>query len=104
MLSVFAADDIVERYDNLSKCVSDRNEKLHVTLTRSMSVQDGLHEMMGWMEGVEASLKENESIPLDSAVLGDILSKKVVRFLLFIKVILKKQQHSLQTTLQIFFF
>ncbi|XP_078788478.1 dystonin isoform X43 [Oryzias latipes] len=70
-------DDIVERYDNLSKCVSDRNEKLHVTLTRSMSVQDGLHEMMGWMEGVEASLKENESIPLDSAVLGDILSKKV---------------------------
>ncbi|XP_036071365.1 dystonin isoform X3 [Oryzias melastigma] len=70
-------DDIVERYDNLSKCVTDRNEKLHVTLTRSMSVQDGLHEMMGWMEGVEASLKENESIPLDSAVLGDILSKKV---------------------------
>ncbi|XP_035799942.2 dystonin isoform X23 [Amphiprion ocellaris] len=69
-------DDIAERYDNLSKSVSDRNEKLQITLTRSMSVQDGLDEMMGWMEGVEASVKEKEQIPLDSASIGDILSKE----------------------------
>ncbi|KAK9541668.1 hypothetical protein VZT92_001694 [Zoarces viviparus] len=69
-------DDIVERYDNLSKSVSDRNEKLQITLTRSMSVQDGLDEMMGWMEGVEASVKEKGRIPLDSASIGDILSKE----------------------------
>lgn len=71
-------DDIVERYDNLSKSVSDRNEKLQITLTRSMSVQDGLDEMMGWMEGVEASVKEKGQIPLDSASIGDILSKEAV--------------------------
>lgn len=71
-------DDIVERYDNLSKSVSDRNEKLQITLTRSMSVQDGLDEMMGWMEGVEASVKEKEPIPLDSASIGDILSREAV--------------------------
>ncbi|XP_076598907.1 dystonin isoform X6 [Chaetodon auriga] len=70
-------DDIVERYDNLSKSVSDRNEKLQITLTRSMSVQDGLDEMMGWMEGVEASVKEKGQIPLDSVSIGDILSKEV---------------------------
>ncbi|KAK5908368.1 hypothetical protein CgunFtcFv8_016434 [Champsocephalus gunnari] len=70
------ADDIVERYDNLSKSVSDRNEKLQITLTRSMSVQDGLDEMMGWMEGVEASVKEKGQIPLDSASIGNILSKE----------------------------
>ncbi|XP_074531263.1 dystonin isoform X8 [Halichoeres trimaculatus] len=69
-------DDIGERYDNLSKSVSDRNEKLQITLTRSMSVQDGLDEMMGWMEGVEASVKEKEQIPLDSASIRDILSKE----------------------------
>uniref|UniRef100_A0A4W6G7E5 Dystonin n=1 Tax=Lates calcarifer TaxID=8187 RepID=A0A4W6G7E5_LATCA len=69
-------DDIVERYDNLSKSVSDRNEKLQITLTRSMSVQDGLDEMMGWMEGVEASVNEKGQIPLDSASIGDILSKE----------------------------
>nr|XP_043901250.1 dystonin isoform X2 [Solea senegalensis] len=69
-------DDITERYDNLSKSVSDRNEKLQITLTRSMSVQDGLDEMMAWMEGVEASVKEKEQIPLDSASIGDILSKE----------------------------
>ncbi|XP_029926299.1 dystonin isoform X3 [Myripristis murdjan] len=71
-------DDIVERYDNLSKLVSDRNEKLQITLTRSMSVQDGLDEMMGWMDGVEASVKEKGQIPLDSAAIGDILSKEAV--------------------------
>lgn len=43
-----------------------------------MSVQDGLDEMMGWMEGVEASVKDREQIPLDSASIGDILSKEVV--------------------------
>ncbi|XP_063346924.1 dystonin isoform X8 [Pelmatolapia mariae] len=69
-------DDIVERYDNLSKSVSDRNEKLQITLTRSMSVQDGLDEMMGWMEGVEASVEEKGQISLDSASLGGILSKE----------------------------
>ncbi|XP_067378593.1 dystonin isoform X6 [Channa argus] len=69
-------DDIVESYDNLSKSVSDRNEKLQITLTRSMSVQDGLDEMMGWMEGVEASVKEKGKILLDSASIRDILSKE----------------------------
>uniref|UniRef100_A0A8C8EQP1 Dystonin n=1 Tax=Oncorhynchus tshawytscha TaxID=74940 RepID=A0A8C8EQP1_ONCTS len=67
-------DDIVERYDNLSKSVSDRNEKLQITLTRSLSVQDGLDEMMSWMEGVEESVKEKGQVPLDSAAIGDVLS------------------------------
>lgn len=76
------ADDIVERYDNLSKSVSDRNTKLQITLTRSMSVQDGLDEMMGWMERVEASVKAKEQIPLDSASIGDMLSKEAVGFII----------------------
>ncbi|CAL8257405.1 unnamed protein product [Lota lota] len=69
-------DDIAERYDNLSKSVSDRNEKLQITLTRSMSVQDGLDDMMGWMQGVEESVKEKGQIPLDSPALGSLLSKE----------------------------
>lgn len=73
------SDDIVERYDNLSKSVSDRNEKIQITLTRSMSVQDGLDEMMGWMERVEATVKENKQIPLDSASIAEALSKETVR-------------------------
>lgn len=80
------ADDIVERYDNLSKSVSDRNEKLQITLTRSMSVQDGLDDMMGWMEGVEASVKEKGKIPLDSASIGDFLSKEAVCILVIIRI------------------
>ncbi|XP_059422809.1 dystonin-like [Carassius carassius] len=69
-------DDIVERYDNLSKSVSDRNEKLQVTLTRSLSVQDGLDEMMSWMEKVEESVKEMPKVLLDSSSIADALSKE----------------------------
>ncbi|KAL6487581.1 hypothetical protein MHYP_G00042070 [Metynnis hypsauchen] len=73
-----AVDDIVERYDNLSKSVSDRNEKLQVTLTRSLSVQDGLDEMMNWMEKVEESLEKEAQVPLDSDTIADALSKEAV--------------------------
>uniref|UniRef100_A0A8B9E5S0 Dystonin n=1 Tax=Anser cygnoides TaxID=8845 RepID=A0A8B9E5S0_ANSCY len=61
------SDDIVERYDNLSKSVNERNEKLQITLTRSLSVQDGLDEMLDWMEGVEKSLEEKDQVPLNSS-------------------------------------
>ncbi|NWW69909.1 DYST protein, partial [Climacteris rufus] len=71
-------DDIVERYDNLSKSVNERNEKLQVTLTRSLSVQDGLDEMLDWMEGVEKSLKEQDQVPLNSAAIQDIISKNIM--------------------------
>ncbi|XP_027551797.1 dystonin isoform X9 [Neopelma chrysocephalum] len=71
-------DDIVERYDNLSKSVNERNEKLQVTLTRSLSVQDGLDEMLDWMEGVEKSLKEQEQVPLNSAAIQDNISKSIM--------------------------
>ncbi|XP_075270748.1 dystonin isoform X8 [Opisthocomus hoazin] len=71
-------DDIVERYDNLSKSVNERNEKLQITLTRSLSVQDGLDEMLDWMEGVEKSLEEQDQVPLNSAALQDIISKSIM--------------------------
>ncbi|XP_054053087.1 dystonin isoform X30 [Rissa tridactyla] len=71
-------DDIVERYDNLSKSVNERNEKLQITLTRSLSVQDGLDEMLDWMEGVEKSLEEQDQVPLNSAAIQDIISKSIV--------------------------
>ncbi|XP_062428888.1 dystonin isoform X19 [Rhea pennata] len=71
-------DDIVDRYDNLSKSVNERNEKLQITLTRSLSVQDGLNEMLDWMEGVEKSLEEQGQVPLNSAAIQDIISKSIM--------------------------
>ncbi|XP_064001866.1 dystonin isoform X1 [Pogoniulus pusillus] len=71
-------DDVVERYDNLSKSVNERNEKLQITLTRSLSVQDGLDEMLDWMEGVEKSLEEQDQVPLNSAAIQDIISKSIM--------------------------
>ncbi|XP_008011846.2 dystonin isoform X21 [Chlorocebus sabaeus] len=71
-------DDIVGRYEDLSKSVNERNEKLQITLTRSLSVQDGLDEMLDWMGSVESSLKEQGQVPLHSAALQDIISKNIM--------------------------
>ncbi|KAM5324536.1 dystonin isoform 7-T7 [Glossophaga mutica] len=71
-------DDIVGRYDDLSKSVNERNEKLQITLTRSLSVQDGLDDMLGWMAGVESSLREPGQVPLNSAALQDVISKNIM--------------------------
>ncbi|XP_051853144.1 dystonin isoform X1 [Antechinus flavipes] len=71
-------DDIVGRYDNLSKSINERNEKLQITLTRSLSVQDGLDEMLDWMGSVENSLKEQGQVPLNSAAIQDIISKNMM--------------------------
>ncbi|XP_014443533.1 dystonin [Tupaia chinensis] len=72
-------DDIVGRYDDLSKSVNERNEKLQITLTRSLSVQDGLDEMLDWMGSVESSLKEEQGqMPLNSTALQDIISKNIM--------------------------
>ncbi|XP_054239835.1 dystonin isoform X1 [Indicator indicator] len=71
-------DDVVKRYDNLSKSVNERNEKLQITLTRSLSVQDGLDEMLDWMEGVEKNLEEQDQVPLNSVAIQDIISKSIM--------------------------
>ncbi|XP_074847218.1 dystonin isoform X3 [Carettochelys insculpta] len=71
-------DGIVGRYDCLSKSVNERNEKLQITLTRSLSVQDGLDEMLDWMGGVEKSLEEQGQMPLNSTAIQDLISKNIM--------------------------
>lgn len=110
---LLSVDDIAERYDNLCKSVSDRNEKLQVTLTRSLSVQDGLDEMMSWMEKVEESVKETPQVPLDSHSITNALGKEAVcdlspfiqRYLIscIFRCILSDSEHSNQGCDKVFF-
>uniref|UniRef100_A0A4W3K970 Dystonin n=1 Tax=Callorhinchus milii TaxID=7868 RepID=A0A4W3K970_CALMI len=75
----------MEIHDNVGKCsrqslkiycsVNDRNERLQMTLTRSLSVQDGLDEMLDWMASVEKSLEDQQVVPLNSAAIQEALSK-----------------------------
>ncbi|XP_068137506.1 dystonin isoform X5 [Hyperolius riggenbachi] len=71
-------DDIVGRYNNLFQSVNDRNEKLQITLTRSLSVQDGLHEMFDWLQEVEKDLAEQQQVPLNSSSIQEIIAKNNV--------------------------
>ncbi|XP_048352740.1 dystonin isoform X12 [Sphaerodactylus townsendi] len=70
-------DTVVDKYNHLSKAVSDRNEKLQITLTRSLSVQDGLNEMLDWMNDVEKCLEEQSQVPLNSAAIQEVISKSM---------------------------
>uniref|UniRef100_A0A8C6Y493 Dystonin n=1 Tax=Naja naja TaxID=35670 RepID=A0A8C6Y493_NAJNA len=70
-------DTIVDKYNQLSKAVNKRNEKLQITLTRSLSVQDGLDEMLDWMNGVEKNLEVHSQVPLNSAAIEDVISKNM---------------------------
>ncbi|XP_060545228.1 dystonin isoform X23 [Pantherophis guttatus] len=70
-------DTIVDKYNQLSKAVNNRNEKLQITLTRSLSVQDGLDEMLDWMNGVEKNLEVHGQVPLNSAAIEDVISKNM---------------------------
>ncbi|XP_054858022.1 dystonin isoform X2 [Eublepharis macularius] len=70
-------DTVVDKYNHLSKAVSDRNERLQITLTRSLSVQDGLNEMLEWMDSVEKSLEEQSQVPLNSAAIQDVIGKSM---------------------------
>ncbi|TRY65251.1 hypothetical protein DNTS_014059 [Danionella cerebrum] len=72
-----STDELVERYESLSKTVGERQEKLQVTLTRSLSVQDGLDEMMSWMERVEEKVKRRPAVMLSSCAVTEVLSKEV---------------------------
>ncbi|XP_048203540.1 dystonin isoform X14 [Perognathus longimembris pacificus] len=71
-------DDIVGRYDDLSRSVNERNERLQITLTRSLSVQDGLDDMLDWMGGVERSLAEPGLLPLSSAALQELITRNII--------------------------
>ena len=50
-----------------------------MTLTRSLTVQDGLDETVRWMDGVEESLRRDDGVALTPAAVGDALSKEAVR-------------------------
>uniref|UniRef100_A0A8C8S7S6 Dystonin n=1 Tax=Pelusios castaneus TaxID=367368 RepID=A0A8C8S7S6_9SAUR len=60
---------IIEVIKDQILSVNEWNEKLQITLTRSLSVQDGLDEMLNWMGSVEKSLKEQGQVPLNSFII-----------------------------------
>ncbi|XP_051892499.1 microtubule-actin cross-linking factor 1 isoform X16 [Pristis pectinata] len=68
-------DSIAQRYKSLSKVVSEHNEKLQVSIAQSQNVQEGLDNLLNWLEGVEKSLKNQDNLPLSSAAFQDALAQ-----------------------------
>ncbi|XP_078279417.1 microtubule-actin cross-linking factor 1 isoform X4 [Rhinoraja longicauda] len=68
-------DSISQRFKRLSTVVSERNEKLQVSIAQSQNVQEGLDNLLNWLEGVEKSLKNQDNLPLSSAAIQDTLAQ-----------------------------
>ncbi|XP_032901169.1 microtubule-actin cross-linking factor 1 isoform X9 [Amblyraja radiata] len=66
---------ITQRFKKLSTVVSEHNEKMQVSIAQSQSVQEGLDNLLNWLEGVEKSLKNQDNLPLSSAAIQDSLAQ-----------------------------
>ncbi|XP_072103464.1 microtubule-actin cross-linking factor 1 isoform X16 [Mobula birostris] len=68
-------DSIAQRYKNLSKVVSEHDKKLQVSIAQSQNVQEGLDNLLNWLEGVEKSLKNQDNLLMSSAAVQDALAQ-----------------------------
>uniref|UniRef100_A0A4W3HHW7 Microtubule actin crosslinking factor 1 n=1 Tax=Callorhinchus milii TaxID=7868 RepID=A0A4W3HHW7_CALMI len=72
---VFLSESVSQRYDALSKIVSERNEKVQISVAQSQSVQQGLDNLLEWLENVERSSKTKDSISASSTAIQDALTQ-----------------------------
>ncbi|XP_072890566.1 microtubule-actin cross-linking factor 1 isoform X3 [Hemitrygon akajei] len=68
-------DSIAQRLKSLSKVVSEHDEKLQVSIAQSQNVQEGLDNLLNWLEGVEKSLKNQDNLLMSSAAVQDALAQ-----------------------------
>ncbi|XP_067867361.1 LOW QUALITY PROTEIN: microtubule-actin cross-linking factor 1-like [Heterodontus francisci] len=68
-------DSITQRYENLSKVVSEHNEKVQMSIAQSQNVQEGLDNLLDWLEDVEKNLKNQDNLLVSSAAIQDTLAQ-----------------------------
>ncbi|XP_067862613.1 microtubule-actin cross-linking factor 1 isoform X16 [Heptranchias perlo] len=68
-------DSISQRYKSLSKVVSVRNEKVQMSIAQSQSVQEGLDNLLHWLQDVENSLKNQDNLLMSSTAIQDTLAQ-----------------------------
>uniref|UniRef100_UPI00398EED05 microtubule-actin cross-linking factor 1 isoform X7 n=1 Tax=Pristiophorus japonicus TaxID=55135 RepID=UPI00398EED05 len=85
-------DSITQRYKNLSKVVSERNEKVQMSIAQSQNVQEGLDHLLDWLEDVEKSLKNQDNL-VSSAAIQEALAQNTK-----LKQDIASHQSSINTT------
>ncbi|XP_078423163.1 microtubule-actin cross-linking factor 1-like isoform X1 [Cetorhinus maximus] len=68
-------DSITQRYKNLSQVVSERNEKVQMSIAQSQNVQEGLDNLLDWLEDVEKNMKNQDNLLVSSAAIQDTLAQ-----------------------------
>ncbi|XP_072357310.1 microtubule-actin cross-linking factor 1 isoform X21 [Scyliorhinus torazame] len=68
-------DSITQRYKNLSQAVSERNEKVQMSIAQSQNVQEGLDNLLDWLEDVEKNMKNQDNLLVSSAAIQDTLAQ-----------------------------
>ncbi|XP_060703661.1 microtubule-actin cross-linking factor 1 isoform X11 [Hemiscyllium ocellatum] len=66
-------DCITQRYENLTELVSKRSEKLQMASAQSQNVQEGLDNLLDWLEDIEKNLKNQDNLLTSCAAIQDTL-------------------------------
>ncbi|XP_043573701.1 microtubule-actin cross-linking factor 1 isoform X6 [Chiloscyllium plagiosum] len=68
-------DCITQRYENLTELVSKRSEKLQMASAQSQNVQEGLDNLLDWLEDIEKNLKNQDNLLTSCAAIQDTLAQ-----------------------------
>ncbi|XP_072404555.1 microtubule-actin cross-linking factor 1 isoform X22 [Chiloscyllium punctatum] len=68
-------DCITQRYENLTQLVSKRSEKLQMASAQSQNVQEGLDNLLDWLEDIEKNLKNQDNLLTSCAAIQDTLAQ-----------------------------
>ncbi|XP_059510258.1 microtubule-actin cross-linking factor 1 isoform X5 [Stegostoma tigrinum] len=69
------AGSVTQRYKNLSEMVSERSKKVQISISQSQNVQEGLDNLLDWLENTEKNLKNQDTLLTSCAAIQDTLAQ-----------------------------
>ncbi|XP_068124915.1 microtubule-actin cross-linking factor 1 isoform X5 [Hyperolius riggenbachi] len=71
------ADSIENRYQSLSNKLSDHTDLLQKSVAHSQSVQEGLDNLLHWLEGMEKTLEGHKQASMSSSSVQEALAQNI---------------------------
>ncbi|XP_077338182.1 microtubule-actin cross-linking factor 1 isoform X14 [Lithobates pipiens] len=71
------ADSIESRFQSLSSKMSDHTDLLQKSVAQSQSVQEGLDNLLHWLEGMEKTLESQKQASMSSSSIQEALAQNI---------------------------
>ncbi|XP_072273876.1 microtubule-actin cross-linking factor 1 isoform X4 [Pyxicephalus adspersus] len=71
------ADCIESRFQNLSSKMSNQTDLLQKSVAQSQSVQEGLDNLLHWLEGMESTLESQKQASMSSSSIQEVIAQNI---------------------------